>query len=324
MNHDDETAGEQRRGVVTAKALNLRPRPSTERDPIAVLRRGDDVAIRSTRGAWYEVTSGQGEGFIHGNYVEVLCDEPATAYLHEEEDLREIPLEPGETVTASDAASAQERQLARTWNRTGGLMEETSRRLHMAPAASLSVFAVESRGRGFANGRLLIRFESHVFWRKWGDTSDERRSAFRDHFRFDPSRPWQGQRWREDPDGDWRSYHGDQSREWEVLGLARGFDESAALASVSMGAPQIMGFNHSAIGYGSPDAMFGRFREDLRFHVLGFFDFVRGAGETSRMLEALRRRDFEDFARRYNGPGRAAKYAGRMTDAFESGEALLT
>jgi hypothetical protein len=106
-----------------------------------------------------------------------------------------------------------------------------------------------------------------------------------------------------------------QDAEWAAFEIARNLDETAAMRSISMGASQIMGFNHATIGYDSARAMFDRFSADERFHVLGFFDFVKGAGTTSAMLEALRRGDYERFATGYNGAGNAMAYAGKIRSA---------
>jgi len=87
-----------------------------------------------------------------------------------------------------------------------------------------------------------------------------------------------------------------------------------------MGASQIMGFNHGILGYDSVRAMFDHFTADERYHVLGLFDFVKGPAATSRMLEALRREEYEQFATYYNGNGQAAVYGARIrgvVSAFE-------
>jgi len=65
--------------------------------------------------------------------------------------------------------------------------------------------------------------------------------------------------------------------------------------------------------------MFDRFTADERFQVLALFDFIKGPGRTSPMLESLRRGDYERFATRYNGNGQAAQYGAKIrgaTDAF--------
>ena len=59
-------------------------------------------------------------------------------------------------------------------------------------------------------------------------------------------------------------------------------------------------------------------------HILGLFDFLKGPGTTSPMLEALRREKFEDFASRYNGPGQAAIDGERIATYYERFRALRT
>jgi hypothetical protein len=49
--------------------------------------------------------------------------------------------------------------------------------------------------------------------------------------------------------------------------------------------------------------MFARFAEHARYQILGLFAFFDAA-----MRRALRQRDFEAFARSYNGPGQARAY----------------
>ena len=90
------------------------------------------------------------------------------------------------------------------------------------------------------------------------------------------------------------------------------------MRSISMGAPQIMGFNFAGIGYESVGEMFNAFESDIRYHILGLFDFLKGSGTTSPMIFALQRKRFEDFAARYNGRGQAAKYGEWIENAFET------
>jgi len=99
-------------------------------------------------------------------------------------------------------------------------------------------------------------------------------------------------------------------------------NEAAAIKSISMGLPQIMGFNHAAIGYDSASQMCDNFQTDIRYHVLGLFDFLRGAGTSSPMLQALQRNQFELFAAKYNGPGQAAKYGEWIEDHYALFRAL--
>ena len=162
---------------------------------------------------------------------------------------------------------------------------------------------------------MIIRFENHIFWRQWGKTNPQ---TFTVHFRFDQQKPWQGHEFRENENDEWMPFHGNQSEEWQVFEFAGGLNESAAMCSISMGGPQIMGFNHAAIGYDSVAEMFENFQKDIRYQIIGLFDFLRGAGTTSPMIQDLQRKKFENFASRYNGTGQAAKYGALIERYFDT------
>ncbi|MEM6456029.1 MAG: N-acetylmuramidase domain-containing protein [Acidobacteriota bacterium] len=314
-----------RRGRVTARGLNLRVTPDTAQPPLTVLPRGTALAIDAVVGRWYAVRTPLGDGFVHGDFVALdsPIDDPASpdaGFLHERPALREVPLPAPDArrLMADPARSTPTtRRLASTWNALGGLLLPICDRLWLDPSLALVVLVVESSGRGFgADGRLTIRVEVHKFWSHWGiDHAD----VFDRHFRFDASRRWQGHRVRDGEHAPWETFHGRQAGEWRAFDLARTLDEDAALRAISMGMPQIMGFNHPKIGYGSPQAMFARFTADVRWHALGLFDFITGPGQASTMLDDLRRGQFEAFATAYNGQGQAVRYADRLAqhrDAF--------
>ena len=300
--------------LVTANTLNLRRDPSTKKPPLAKLSRGTRVKILKTLELWYEVDTPKGQGFLFGDFLSVVDPSPTDGFLHERQDLQDLPLPPSAAarVEAPAGATFHQRGLARTWNRQGGMLGTLSNLLGTEAAASVAVLYAESSGSGFAgDGRMIIRFENHVFWRRWGKKHPE---IFQQHFAFNASKSWQGHQFRATPNGDWQKFHGKQSREWKVLDFARNLDEDAALNSISMGAPQIMGFNHSVIGYDTARAMFDNFQGDVRYHILGLFDFMKGPGCCSPMIDALRRQNFEDFAARYNGPGQADIYGHRIAE----------
>ena len=54
------------------------------------------------------------------------------------------------------------------------------------------------------------------------------------------------------------------------------------------------------------------------------FDFIKGSGTTSPMIEALQRNNFEAFASYYNGPGQAAQYGHLIANHFEDFNDLMT
>ena len=46
-----------------------------------------------------------------------------------------------------------------------------------------------SGGRAFAeDGQMIIRFENHIFWDRWGSVNPAR---FDEHFRFSRERRWE-------------------------------------------------------------------------------------------------------------------------------------
>lgn len=303
-------------GIVTASQLNVRGGPSTGEPIRGQLPRGSRVEVLDISGGWYRIRSDAGpEGFVHGSFLKILDDEPAASFLYEDAGLASVPLAAAERdAIPTGSLSGRRRDVARTWNRYGGLLAELSETMAIDPGCAVAVLLVESGGVGFGrDGRMIIRFECHKFWSFWGRAN---RPVFEKHFRFSGQKCWQGHEFCEIPDAPWDGFHGDQSKEWRVFEFARGLHEPAAMMSISMGLPQIMGFNHAEIGYDGVRGMFENFSADVRFQILGLFDFIRGKGTTSSMLQALQRHDFDRFASLYNGPGQAAKYGGWIGERF--------
>jgi hypothetical protein len=198
--------------------------------------------------------------------------------------------------------------VALAWNNYGGLLTTLGGVLGLPPSVACAVLAAESAGAGFWDGRLVIRFENHVFRSRWGKANP---AVFDAHFKVDSRESWKGHAWRPGT-GAWRTLHTEgagQDEEWAVTTYARTLDEEAALQSISMGAPQIMGFNHTKIGFLTARAMFDAFSVDERVHVLGLFDFIRA---DHRLVRALRASDWTGFARIYNGTGQATDYGKRI------------
>lgn len=196
--------------------------------------------------------------------------------------------------------------IADTWNDYGGLILQQAQELGIDPAVAMAVVITESPG-GLPfgpDGRMIVRFEPHIFWDRWGERHPEQ---FQQHFQLNEEQRWNGNfhRWRRSADGDWQPFHGNQALEWQVLALARTLDDTAALLSTSMGAPQIMGFNHLYLQYGTPQEMFTAFSEDALAQYRGLFDFIRAR----EVVDNLQNGDYLGFARVYNGPAWAQGYA---------------
>lgn len=300
----------QKIGIVAASTLNVRPEPSTRKSPIGKLARKTTLDILERVDGWFKVKTPQIEGYVHGDYITIKETDPSSGFLYEREELKAVPLEPptSEKITVRPNFSRREKVGARTCNTQGKLLQTLSGIIDVDQAAAVAVLCVESGGRGFnADGSMVIRFENHVFWREWGS---KHRQKFDVHFRFNENKRWTGHEVREKPKGKWEKVHQSQRREWDVFQFARSLSEPAGMRSISMGGPQIMGFNHARIGYDSVLEMFEAFNSSIRYQTLGLFDFIQGPGNVSAIVIALQRKKFEQFATGYNGPGQAAVYAG--------------
>jgi hypothetical protein len=308
----------QKKGIITASKLNLRSTPSTGKAPIGQLKRGDKVTILETKNGWYKIESKKGTGYVSGKYVTIQDPKPAASFLFENDALINAELEAPENrlIKIQSGLNFEEKLVARTWNRFGGLLYALGEMVGIEAACSIAVLCVESGGKGFGkDGRMIIRFENHKFYRLYGK---KRPDKFDPYFKFDSKKKWLGHQFRSDASKPFEKLHVNQSKEWEAFEFARKLNSDAAMSSISMGAPQIMGFNYHAIGYDSVREMFDNFAQDIRFHILGLFDFVRGAGTVSPMLHSLQLKDFTAFASRYNGSGQAAQYGERIHNYYDT------
>jgi hypothetical protein len=247
---------------------------------------------------------------------------PQAGFLRIRSDLEEAPLAPPEDaeLDLSRARDSAERRVSATWNRYGWLLVTLADEMGIDPGLALAVAAVDVGLRGFgADGRMLIRFENHLFYERWGRRDSGR---YLQHFHFNADRPWADHSWRAAVDAPWRRCHGRQEDEWAAFELARVLDDTAAKESIAMGAPRILGLLHPEIGYPSVDEMYLTFSANEGTQVTGFFDLVRGAAGRSRRMEALRRADFYTFAALHHGADQATVYGAMYASAFETYQRL--
>lgn len=298
----------------TTGHVNLRIGPSTDHHILRMLPPNTRVHVwhrAEEADTWYYVADTTMSGYLHSDFVAEgapIVEEGATVARVDNSALRQADLEPpaDQKIHLPPNAGGAERQVADIWNRLGGLFAQLSAQLNIDPAVAVAVWSVESGGRAFGpDGRMIIRFENHIFHSRWGKHHGH---IFQQHFTFNADKRWTDHHWRPAADQPWRTFHGDQSAEWEVLEFAARLDDTAAKSSISMGGPQIMGFNYAGIGYTSVQEMFDAFAGSERGQIIGFFDFVRGRGSSSLRVAALQAKDFVAFARYYNGPGQAAHY----------------
>jgi hypothetical protein len=310
------------RGLVSAPlGLNLRTGQSLQHDIIQVLPFETSVTVLAEFDEWLFVSALELRGYVSRAYIlrqEAAILQPVRSdYLRNQSALFELPLAPDPADRIQQPAEDSpwiNHVIAAVWNQYGAFLHNLASRLNLDPAAAIAVFAIESGGQAFGrSGRMLIRFEIHIFFAEWGKLQPER---FAQHFRFKPDQPWEGHEWRPNPEQPWRAFHGNQEAEWEVFNFASFMlDERAAKRSISMGAPQIMGFNHELIGYNTVQGMFDAFSAGAHSQIIGFFDYLNA---DPRQLAAIRKQDFRAFAAAYNGVGQADLYGALITEGVQT------
>ena len=229
---------------------------------------------------------------------------PNTSLITPDE-LRKLHLTPAQTRTAPAGFSQNHITAAHVWNEYGGVIEPLAAKVGIDIGQAVAVVGIESGGNGFgSDGRMIIRFEVHLFWSQWGAQNPD---AFNTHFAFNPDVVWQGHKVRANANAPWQEVHsGRQASEWDAFELAQRLNDRAAKLSISMGLAQVVGFNFRRIGYATVEAMFDALNQDERLHVLSLFSFIAA---DANMVRALQQNDLVSFARGYNGPGQAERYA---------------
>ncbi len=301
--------------------LNVRKKPATSGALVTTVPHGSTVTALEPEEV-VRAKIGQHDQWLHVRLDDNREVYAAAWYLKLSETISETGLEPPaeQRIAVTPNLSGTERQVALTWNRLGGLLQTWADQLAIDPGVAVAVLTVESGGRPFGpDGRMTIRFENHIFYSRWGQHHPD---AFARHFVFNSDHRWKDHQWRPAPGQPWRTFHGNQNSEWQVLDFACTLNDTAARLSISMGGPQIMGFNYAAVGYASVQQMFDAFAASERNQVAGFFDFVRSRGKDAiRTLQDLK---FEGFARFYNGPGQAAAYGRLIRQTYEAYHRLRT
>lgn len=160
-------------------------------------------------------------------------------------------------------------------------------------AALQAVIEVESPQGGFLpDGRVVILFERHVFWRRLVATGI-------DPAALDAPASILCQE---------RGGYLGGAAEYMRLAQAKALAHEPAMEACSWGRFQIMGYHAQALGYASASSMAAAFATGEAEHLCAFVRFVRADTE---LHKALRGRKWAAFAKRYNGPA----YADNLYDA---------
>jgi hypothetical protein len=231
----------------------------------------------------------------------------------------------GEPIAINPAWSSRKQRCARLWNEKGTLLAQLAAGLDpgIEPFVIGGIMAAETGHQFFEAGRLVVRFEAHVFWKLWGKSSAQRTQRFHQHFQA--SKP---HKWRREPQGQFQPYHNDQDREWEVLEFARGLDDLAdtdALRSTSFGAGQTLGRNFARVGYSSVHEMVQHYQARERAQVEGIVEFIRTIPAPSRaaVIAAIKQGDFLPLSTKY-GPRNPEAHAARIAAHVDAMREVVT
>lgn len=154
---------------------------------------------------------------------------------------------------------------------------KAARKLNCEVAAIKAVAEVESRSSGFLDtDEPVILFERHKF------------SQFTKGL-FDSSHPGISN---PEPGG-----YGALSKQHKRLQEAVALDRNAALMSASWGKFQIMGFNFTLAGFNSLQHFVTAMYTSEAEHLKAFVNYL----DNTFLDEVLRKKDWKEFARRYNG-----------------------
>src|SRR5262249_36898678 len=146
-----------------------------------------------------------------------------------------------------------------------------------------AVVEVEAAGAGFdVNNRPKILFEPHIFYKQLGP-GPKRDRAVKEGLAYknQGTKPYPP-----------------LSKRYSQIARAMAIDETAALNSASWGLPQIMGFNFKAAGFSSAKAMVTAMMQGEREQLLAFANLLIAW----KLADKLRKRDWSNFALKYNGP----------------------
>jgi murein L,D-transpeptidase YcbB/YkuD len=186
-------------------------------------------------------------------------------------------------------------------NETFAEIEKAASQAGIERAALLAVAEIESGGRAYAliGGRKepLIRFEGHYFDRRLVGAAREqaRRSGL------------------SSPETGAIANPASQPARWKMLERAATLNRKAAYESVSWGIGQVMGAHWAWLGYASADALVAEARSGVEGQMRLMIHYIVKAG----LADALTARDWDGFARGYNGPAyRRYGYHTRLAAAY--------
>jgi hypothetical protein len=176
-------------------------------------------------------------------------------------------------------------------------IDAAAQTLGVEGAVIRAVIQLESAGVGFgAENRPIILFEPTRFSQLTGG-------------RFDGSHPLLSQ-----PNLQRADLGRTQGERWARLRDAFALDGAAALKATSWGLFQIAGAHHQACGFATVEAFAKDIAQSETRQLAAFVAFLR----SQSLVDELQRRDWEGFARVYDGPDNVARYANLLDQAYQA------
>lgn len=175
-------------------------------------------------------------------------------------------------------------------------------------AAVKAVNEIESNGKGFLlDGRPRVLFEGHVFWRELEKRNINPKSLESEKTANILYKTWT------------KNHYLGGTKEYLRLNKAAGLNDTqevhdAAFCSASYGAFQIMGNHYQSLGYPNVDSFVAHMYTHERAHLESFGLFC----EANKLIVHLKNKDWEKFARGYNGPGyKENKYDTKLANSYK-------
>lgn len=282
-------------GVIAPSGAQIRKGPGTIYPSLGAVARGTihKVVGRNTDFTWWQVDTPFGRGWISGTTVSVIYS-------------LGVPIVPITVPIPTVPQTLGRDWVISAWSRVLGIDDKLVR----------AILAIESGGRSFEDGRMIIRLENHVLFLRLMTLAPSLEGVFDQHFRFGtPS--YTGHEYRVNANGPWEKQHdGGQIEEWTVFKYASSIHPTAAMQSISMGSAQIMGFNHGTVGYSRVEDMFNDYNDPSMGEynqLVGFFAYIVNR---KGLLEAVKNKDWEKIAAAYNGTGGVAQYAPMIKNKY--------
>lgn len=172
--------------------------------------------------------------------------------------------------------------------------------LGIEEAALRAVVEVESAGSGFcAMGKASILFEGHVFYAELKAAKKDVATLARKYPKIVYPK-WT------------KAYYVGGAGEWGRFKLAAEIDRTCAIKATSFGLFQILGRNYKLCGCSSAEDFYSKMQRNEAWQLVLGLRFIVNSG----LVPYLQKKSWSDFARRYNGSGQVAYYAGRLSKAY--------